>query len=126
MMRTHLILTIALTLLTCSALHASDKCVVIEYPDHVEAGCTGNSVTAPVSPDASATRVAAPTVETAPQESTVAISAAPAARNEFMGPDSQSPPLPQAPGSHQQRRLAVDTMENAKAARLLKIMNSRQ
>ncbi|KAB0666251.1 hypothetical protein F6V25_07210 [Oryzomonas japonica] len=125
MTRVQVTLTIALVLLGSTAAHTSDNCRVVEYPDRIEASCMGNSVSAPASPEASAAPIAAPTDEAVSKESTVTVSSVPAAHSGFAEPAPDSP-LPQTANSHQQRRIATDTMENARAARLQKIMNSRQ
>lgn len=125
MTRAQVTLTIALVLLGSTAAYTSDNCRVVEYPDRIEASCMGNSAPAPAPPEASTAPAAAPTAEAVPQEPAVAVSSAQPPHNE---PTEQDPgiPLLQTASSHQQRRLAADLMENARAARLQKIMNSRQ
>ncbi|KAA0893234.1 hypothetical protein [Oryzomonas rubra] len=85
----------------------------------------GNSAPAPASPEASTAPVAAPTAEAVSKEPTATVSSVPPAQSGFAEPAPDSP-LPQTANNHQQRRIATDTMENARAARLQKIMNSRQ
>ncbi|KAB0672415.1 hypothetical protein F6V30_07590 [Oryzomonas sagensis] len=124
MTRTQVTLTIALVLSGFTTAHASDTCRVTEYPDRIEASCMGNPAPAPAPPEASAAPVAAPTVEAVPKEPAAVVSSVPSAHSGFAEPAPDSP-LPQTTGGRQQRRMATDTMENAKAARLQKIMNSR-
>lgn len=124
MARTLVTLTIALALLGCTAAYASDDCRVTEYPDRIEASCMGTPASARTLPETSTAPATAPAAETVPKEPTV-VSSTPQPHNEFTEQDPGIPLL-QTASSHQQRRIAADLVENARAARLQKIMNSRQ
>jgi hypothetical protein len=120
MMQTHLTLTIALTLFTCSVLHASDKCGVIEYPDHIEVRCTGTPV--PASPATPASPVTATTAAAVPKNLSDALHAAPPGDNETAEP-SAATPQPKPASDHRPHRMAADTIEAARTERLQNIMS---
>lgn len=123
MMQTNLTLAIALTLLTCSALQASDKCGVIEYSDHIEANCSGSPAQAsPVTP---ASPAAVMTDASVPKDSADMLYAPLPAHVETAKPDANDTP-PGATSDHQQRRMAAGGIEAARVARFQKIIGSRQ
>ena len=120
MKRVLITLIVSLTLLPCTG-NSAGNCGIIEYPDHLEANCTGTPALAPATSTTTA-KIHSP--ET-PQEPTIDIASsavkvhAGSAKTEVKA-GYQPKPTP----SHSQRRIAADIIDAAKAARTEKIMRS--
>ncbi|QEM69026.1 hypothetical protein FO488_13245 [Geobacter sp. FeAm09] len=122
-----LTVAMAFAVVGCVDAHAADNCGITEYLDRIEASCQGSPAAPQESPETSMVPVAAPKAEEFPKEPATDIgrTAAVPAHGELTESAPHNPP-PQVADSHQQRRMAAGIMENARAARLQKIMSNRQ